>query len=611
MAIEAPSPSPPSSAPVGAIVVLILAALAYVAMAVGLADLNSSDAAGNGITAAFTFLFGIFVWLWLGVLLLIAGIRGNMPFWMGIVLAVLLPASAITAVIALEMQGPDNPWPLIEPFALPPVVALYGLYARLTRLHRAIPLVPVSAAALVAMTVLTLIPLPQFVAHERLRAEARAESAAEEKAAQDAANKRHAEALAKFEKLTPSSPLSDWAAFFGRDNEFDEPAIAAARKLPNRQTEAIDALHRGMIFPLAEYGRLDLQATPEFCAASRDFLIAAAASHKTSAAAPDRSAEDYFDPLLGGVELLTKENCDLDAAVKAIDAAIAPSPKGNPFRAMLAWRQANGFFRRQDYDRAIAGYTAAIELSPDFSQYWADRGDAYLDKLDYAKAIPDYSEAVRLNPGYSTVYNSRGYCYHALGDDDHALADFDKTIELRPEFPRALYNRGNIYAARGDLTRAITDYDAAIAIAPKFWEALASRGRAHYSQGAYAEAAADLSAALPLGSGNTTPYTILWLYLARTRAGQPARDALAQDAATLDKTAWPGPIVSAFLGETTPAEVLAGSQADNDHACEADFYFGAADPSTARDLLQKAVAICPADFTEAPAAKLELEKLPR
>jgi lipoprotein NlpI len=265
-----------------------------------------------------------------------------------------------------------------------------------------------------------------------------------------------------------------------------------------------------------------------------------------------------------------------DPAVKAIDAAFTLAPKGNPFRAMLAWRQANGFNRRQDYDRAIAGYSTAIELSPGFSQYRADRGDARLNKLDYAQAIPDYTEAIRLNEGYSTAYNSRGYAYHTLGD----------------------------------LTHAIADYDAAIAIAPKFWEALAARGRARYSQGAYGEAVADLSASLPLTPSDSTAYTTLWLYLAHTHTDQPARDALNQDAAKLDKTAWPWPIVSAFLGDTTPDAVLAASRGDNNKECEDDFYFGAtADPTTARDLLRKAADICPASFIETPAAKLELEKL--
>jgi tetratricopeptide (TPR) repeat protein len=460
-----------TSPPIAAIIVLIPAAYCYLTMVANLSDLGYSDAAGNALTAAFAVLFGFAVWVLLGVLLVIAGVKGNIPAWAGMIVAILLPASAITSTIASDLSSSQNSWVLIEPYALPPLIAAYAFYARLTGLHRAIPLVPTTIAALVAMTILTLVPMPQFIARERARAVIEAEREAARKAADEAAAKVHAENLAKFEALTPASPLADWAPFFGKNNEFDERAIAAARKLPHRQEEAIDALHRGMGFPLAEYSRLDLQPTPEFCAASRDFLIAAAASHPGS---PDnRAAQDYFDPMLGAVELLTKENCDLDAAVKAINVATATSFEAASFRASLAWRQANGFFRREDYDRAIAGYSTAISLSPDFEQYWADRGDAYLDKLEYAKAIPDYTEAIRINQGYSTAYNSRGFAEHSLGNDDRALADFDKAIEWRRDFPRALYNRGDIYLARGDLTRAIADYDAAVNLSPKMSEALA------------------------------------------------------------------------------------------------------------------------------------------
>lgn len=606
MAIEEPLPSPAraSSAPIGAIIVFILAALAYVPMAACLDDLHGSDAFGNGLAAAFAVICGFVVWVWIGVLVLIAGVKGNMPVWMGIAMAVLLPASAVTSAIGLDMQRADYTWPLIEPLALPPIVAAYALYARLTVVHRAIPIVPVTIAGLAAVIALTVVPMPQYVAQEYARAVYRAEQAAEEKAAREAEAKRYAEALAKFQQLTQSSPLSDWAAYFG--GEFNDAAIAGARTLPNRQAEAVEALRRGMGFPLAQYGNLDLRATPELCTAASDFLIAAAVSHKPSA--DDRSAEEYFEPLIGGLELLVKDHCDLDAAAKAIDAAFAEKPTAIGFRAMLAWRQGNGLFRHEDYDRAIVAYSRAIELGPGNEQFLANRGDAYLDKLEYAKAIPDYTEALRLNPGYSTVYNSRGYCYHSLGDDDHAFADFNKALEERHEFPRALVNRGDIYASRGDLAHAIADYDAAIAISPKMGDALFSRGRAHYARGEYAPAVADLSAAIPLGPSEM-PYTVLWLYLARTKAAQPAGEALAQDAAKLDKAAWPWPIVSAFLGETTPEAVLAAASADNGHACEADFYFGA--NANSRDLLEKAAAICPKDFTEAGAAKLELGKSSR
>jgi lipoprotein NlpI len=112
------------------------------------------------------------------------------------------------------------------------------------------------------------------------------------------------------------------------------------------------------------------------------------------------------------------------------------------------------------------------------------------------------------------------------------------------------------------------------------------------------------------------PYTVLWLYLARDRAGQTtARDALVQDAAKLDRAAWPWPVVAAYLGEAEPAAVLAASHGNNDHACEANFYFGAksaaeGDTAAARPLLQQAVALCPPNFIETPAAKSELTKLP-
>jgi tetratricopeptide (TPR) repeat protein len=610
MAIEEPSPPPTSSVPVGAIIVLILAVLSYLAMAAALGDIGHSDNAGNAIDAGLAVFFGFFVWVWLGVLLLIAGVKGNMPVWAGITVAILLPASAVTSSIAVDLHTIGGLSPRIEPFALPPIFAAYALYARLTVLHRVIPLVPVTIAAVVAMAALTLLPMPPFVAREHARAIIEAEEAKKALAEAQAADKRHAEVLAKFEALTPASPLSDWAQFFGKDGEFDERAIAAARQLPHRQEEAIDALRRGMTFPLTEYGRLDLQATPELCAAARDFLIAAAASHKPSTNPDDRSAQNYFEPLAGGMELLTKDSCDLDAAFKALDATFSDEPG---FRAYLAWRQANGFFRREDYDRAITGYTTAIELSPEFEQYRADRGSAYLDKLDYAKAIPDFTEAIRLNPGYSTAYNARGYCYRELGDDEHALADFDKAVELRHEFPRALYNRGTIYAAGGDPARAIADYDAAIAISPKFWEAFAARGRARYLQGAYPEAIADLSTALTLGPKDDAYYTALWLYLVRLRAKQPARDALAKEAAKLDQTNWPWPIMSAFLGQASTDTVLAESKSDKDHECEANFYFGVTaetdNPEQARDLLQKAAAICPSRFMETPAAKAELARL--
>lgn len=615
--MSTPEPQPPS-VPIGAIIVLVLAALFYIGMVACLGDLSSpgQDAAGRGLSAAFAVIFGFFVWLWLGILLVIGGVKGSMPFWGGIAAAILLPVSAVTALIALDLQGQAT-WLLGVPIALPPLFAAYGLWARLTGLHGVLPETGTSLVLLAAIVAVTIAPMPRFIAreieHARLIRAERVEAEAEAAEAQ----RRRTATLARFQKLTPNSPLWEWAAFIGKDSELDAQAVAGARVLSHRQTDAEEALRRGMGFPLTEYYRLDLSATPAFCAAADDFLRQGAAAHRAPADQPDdRSVEDYFDPYLGAIEWLTQQKCDLDDAVKAIENAVDASPRPSVedgFLAMLAWRRGNGFNRREDYRRAIESYDKAIRYRPDNAQYRASRGDAHLDNLDYAGSIPDYTEALRLNPGYSAVYNARGYAYRELGDGGHAFQDFDKAIELDGSFARALYNRGRIYSDRGDQAHAVEDFDAALRLYPKFTDALTDRGRARFHQGAYPQAVSDLAAAL--AASPTDAYTVLWLYLARARADQPARDGLPQDAAKLDRTAWPWPVIAALLGEAEQGAVLAAARGDKDHACEAEFYFGMkatldGDASAARNLLQQAVSDCPSTFVEAAAAKFELARLP-
>jgi hypothetical protein len=96
---------------------------------------------------------------------------------------------------------------------------------------------------------------------------------------------------------------------------------------------------------------------------------------------------------------------------------------------------------------------------------------------------------------------------------------------------------------------------------------------------------------------------VLWVYLARARSGQSARDLLRGDAGPLDRTAWPWPIVDVYLGNEDAAGVLAAARrgdqsAQKDRECEADFYLGAkaaseGNSTAAREFLQRAPTICP------------------
>ena len=127
----------------------------------------------------------------------------------------------------------------------------------------------------------------------------------------------------------------------------------------------------------------------------------------------------------------------------------------------------------------ITDYTIAIELNPDAAQVYYNRGVAYYKKGDYDRAIADNAKAIELNPGYAKAYGNRGVAFHTKGDYDRAILDYVKVIELDPDDARAYYNRGVAYYKKGDYNRAIADYTKAIALNPGYTKAYDARGVAY------------------------------------------------------------------------------------------------------------------------------------
>ena len=75
-------------------------------------------------------------------------------------------------------------------------------------------------------------------------------------------------------------------------------------------------------------------------------------------------------------------------------------------QADAAFDRGNAASDRKDYDTAIAEYSEAIRLDPQFDAAYHNRGSAYADKGEYAKAISDFNEAIRLAPDEPVGYTS-------------------------------------------------------------------------------------------------------------------------------------------------------------------------------------------------------------
>ena len=48
------------------------------------------------------------------------------------------------------------------------------------------------------------------------------------------------------------------------------------------------------------------------------------------------------------------------------------------------------------------------------------------------RAIADYTKAIEISPEFADAYVGRGIVYQAGGDRERAIADYSKAIEIKP-----------------------------------------------------------------------------------------------------------------------------------------------------------------------------------
>jgi len=116
-------------------------------------------------------------------------------------------------------------------------------------------------------------------------------------------------------------------------------------------------------------------------------------------------------------------------------------------------------FSKGQYDAAIAEYTRAIELKPDFAAAYNNRGYAAYSKYDGSDPLPDLNRALQLRPNFPHAYNTRGCIHMGSGRVNEALADFNRAIQLQPDYPRAFRNRGSVLMKKGRYSAAFSDFE--------------------------------------------------------------------------------------------------------------------------------------------------------
>jgi len=111
-------------------------------------------------------------------------------------------------------------------------------------------------------------------------------------------------------------------------------------------------------------------------------------------------------------------------------ALLSPLIRYNATKAISEYKNGVASFEQGDADAAIACFTRAMELKPDYALPYAGRGFIYSAKGDHNKAIADLDKAIQLDATIGETYFFRGVAYQELGDADKADADFARAKEL-------------------------------------------------------------------------------------------------------------------------------------------------------------------------------------
>jgi tetratricopeptide (TPR) repeat protein len=177
-----------------------------------------------------------------------------------------------------------------------------------------------------------------------------------------------------------------------------------------------------------------------------------------------------------------------------------PPERHRLHRSVLLYNAGQVYGQMGDHEKAVEYFTAAMEMDPNYSEYYNDRG-TILQKLGrWDEAERDYLRAIELSPPYPEVWFNLGQCYartgrpalaepaylraldldparaeawgmlararHALGRREAALQAYDGAVSADPRNPFVLANRAGVLMELGRREEALEDLDRAVALAP-------------------------------------------------------------------------------------------------------------------------------------------------
>jgi Tfp pilus assembly protein PilF len=244
------------------------------------------------------------------------------------------------------------------------------------------------------------------------------------------------------------------------------------------------------------------------------------------------SVFEVFDKTMGDVISVTKGKQHPELSLKFSGASSAylgsrpssgtqpapsPQPSNTTQNAQFFFDRGEKFYYNGDYETAIADYTEAIRIDPNFRDAYYKRGYVYRNKNDNDRAIADFTQVLRIEPNNDTLFYWRGQEYFDKEEYDNAISDFTQAIRIDPKSSYRYEARGRAYLENKDYNKAISDYTQALRIDPDSRNSYYHRGIAYFYKKDYDRAIADYESTLKINPNDS--YAKAELEIARKARG--------------------------------------------------------------------------------------------
>jgi choline-sulfatase len=163
-----------------------------------------------------------------------------------------------------------------------------------------------------------------------------------------------------------------------------------------------------------------------------------------------------------------------------------PKDKIGLFNLLSQAREAAS--ERDGFARASTLFNQVLTADPNVIDAWLSLGNLYFRERRHRDAIASYSRALVLKPDYDLAVINIAAAYRQLGDDDAALAGFERYLQIDPKDPFVRYQMGEIYLDRGDLVKAESAFNQSLELDSSVAQARNALGAVAFIRGDLATA---------------------------------------------------------------------------------------------------------------------------